>query len=195
MPHWFFKFSSEYSFWTSIDFTCELVQKRFVFPFLEVLINSSLSEDRGSTALLYLQLTRIQFGHLCSLILGYGLFFVNYHFCLLPFICSSSVLAPAKDNIGRRGQQEILPHLVLVRSINMRNWLYGESTCAPTPVPPPCALQTPSAFSQLFLSVSASGTARSRCLLPLPQYGKGGKWFTLIRRTKIDKVKFANTAH
>lgn len=75
-----------------------------------------------------LPVTRIQLGFWCCLVLGYNLFslFIAILFFLMPLARPSSVLAPAKDNIGRGGQQEILPHLVLVGSINMKKWLYGE---------------------------------------------------------------------
>lgn len=50
-------------------------------------------------------------------------FSIQLQVCIQPFWFSSShVFGPAKENIGHVVQQEILPHLVLVLSINMKKW-------------------------------------------------------------------------
>lgn len=65
-------------------------------------------------------------GYFCSILL------------ILPVCFSSShVFGPAKENIGRVVQQEILPHLVLVQNINMKKWaLWGVNVC-PLSIPAP----------------------------------------------------------
>lgn len=158
----------------------------------EVLINSSLSEQRSTAALSRLPLTRIHFGFFCSLVLGYNLFIYVLFITIFVFchLFVPLLFWPLlKTTLAEEGNRKY-PHIwCCFGASTRRSGFMGSKRVPPPPSLVPSRHQ--SAFSQLFLSVSASGTAGSHCLLPLPQHGtaEGGKWFTLIRRTKIDKVK------